>query len=117
MIHDSPKIVNKIEAYFKVKPNLNELQCQGKSLFYHVAAHAHYSKNSKHSFLLHMLEKTHYIPTEEEKKEMSHFYIYDENGPVQPFLKLVEIYVERLKLDKLLNKNSNNQSTQTKLKL
>lgn len=108
IISDAKNIVSKIEEYFDIKPNLNELKYQEKSLFYHLAARAHYERKT-HSYLNEMLEKNHYIPTLEEKKEMSHFYIYDnEKKPLQAFLKLIEVYEEKWALDKLLDKNTFN---------
>jgi ankyrin repeat protein len=108
VIADSRNIVNKIESYFEKKPQITELSYRKTSLFYQIAACAHNSRLERHSFLYEILERTNFLPTEEEKQKMNHFYMYKDNEPAKPFSEYLAIREEKINLENSLKNNPSN---------
>lgn len=109
VIADSRAIVEKVETFFEIKPQILDMKDRNKSLFYQLVARSHYGRIERHSFLYDILENTNFLPTEGEKEQMSHFYMFRENQPVQPFSEYLKIREEKINLENIIQNTHSNK--------
>ncbi len=102
VISDSRKVASYLEEFFEVKPDLTQLKYKGKNLFFFVAQANHYSRMHEHSFLQLMLGLKKEAFTPKELEEMNHFYVYSENDSSQKLIDIIDIYYEKINMEKNL---------------